>query len=182
MNTTDHTYNFAAWCTGAAVLVQRGSCPFATKAENAERAKAAAVLVINSDDGMLVLKAQTPKSLCRAVAMRLAASPDCMYMDLNNTEAEAITMLPVVSVSKQTGLELKEAAQQNDTIALWTPYYSSFDFNVILLWVMAIGTFVLAGIWAGNDSFGTEHSYLQAQDDSEVVTQMSFQAKHIRIA
>ena len=182
MNTTDHTYNFAAWCTGAAVLVQRGSCPFATKAENAERAKAAAVLVINSEDGMLVLNAQTPKSLCRAVAMRLAASPDCMYMDLNNTEAEAITMLPVVSVSKQTGLELKEAAQQNDTIALWTPYYSSFDFNVILLWVMAIGTFVLAGIWAGNDSFGTEHSYLQAQDDSEVVTQMNFQAKHIRIA
>ena len=54
MNTTDHTYNFAAWCTGAAVLVQRGSCPFATKAENAERAKAAAVLVINSDDGRLV--------------------------------------------------------------------------------------------------------------------------------
>lgn len=128
--------------TGAAVLVQRGSCPFATKAENVRRAKAAAVLVINSD-------------------------ADCMYMDLNNTEAEAITMLPVVSVSKQTGLELNEAAQQNATIALWMPYYSSFDFNVILLWVMAIGTFVLAGLWAGNDSFGTEHSYLQVQDDSE---------------
>ncbi|KAL0029595.1 hypothetical protein WJX79_006932 [Trebouxia sp. C0005] len=127
--------------TGAAVLVQRGSCPFATKAQNVQRANAAAVLVINSDD-------------------------DCMYMDLNNTEVEAITM-PVVSVSKQTGVELEEAAQKHATIALWMPYYSSFDFNVILLWVMAIGTFVLAGVWAGNDSFGTEHSYLQAQDDSE---------------
>ena len=59
MITTDHTYNFAAWCAGAAVLVQRGSCPFATKAENAQRAKAAAVLVINSDDGRLILKAHT---------------------------------------------------------------------------------------------------------------------------
>ncbi len=103
-------------------------------------------------------------------------------MDLNNTEAEAITMLPVVSVSKQTGLELKQAAQQNATIALWMPYYSSFDFNVILLWVMAVGTFILAGIWAGNDSFGTEHSYLQAQDDSEVVTRTNFHAKHGKIA
>jgi len=114
--------------------------------------------------------------------MRLASSTDCMYMDLNVTETEAITMLPVVSVSKQTGLELEEAAQQNATIALWMPYYSSFDFNVILLWVVAIGTFILAGIWAGNDSFGTEHSYLQAQDDSEVVTKIYFHAKHIKIA
>ncbi len=62
------------------------------------------------------------------------------------------------------------------------PYYSSFDFNVILLWVMAIGTFIMAGIWAGNDSFGTEHSYLQAQDDSEVVTRKNFHAKQIQIA
>ena len=104
-----------------------------------------------------------------------------MYMDLNNTEVEAITM-PVVSVSKQTGVELEEAAQKHATIALWMPYYSSFDFNVILLWVMAIGTFVLAGVWAGNDSFGTEHSYLQAQDDSEVVTRIRFHAKRIKLA
>ncbi len=164
------------------MLVQRGSCPFATKAENVQLAKAAAALVINSDDGTLLLNAHTPKLLCRAVAMRLASLTDCMYMDLNNTEAEAITMLPIVSVSKQTGLELTEAAQQNATIALWMPYYSSFDFNVILLWVMAIGTFILAGIWAGNDSFGTEHSYLQAQDDSEVVTRTNFHAKHGKIA
>ena len=50
------------------MLVQRGSCPFATKAENVQRAKAAAVLVINSDDGTHLLSPHTPKSLCRAVA------------------------------------------------------------------------------------------------------------------
>jgi hypothetical protein len=37
------------------VLVQRGSCAFATKAKNVQHAKAAAVLVINSDDGTLLL-------------------------------------------------------------------------------------------------------------------------------
>ncbi len=93
---------------------------------------------------------------------------DCMFMDLNITEAEATALMPVLSVSKETGLELNEAVQQHASVALWMPYYSSFDYNVLLLWLMAVGTFILAGMWAGNDSFGTEHSYLQSQDDQEV--------------
>lgn len=36
---------------GSAVLIQRGSCPFAVKAANAENANAAAALIVNSDDG-----------------------------------------------------------------------------------------------------------------------------------
>lgn len=104
---------------------------------------------------------------------------DCVYMDLNVTEAEAKAMLPVVSISKQTGLELEAAAQQNATVALWMPDYSSFDFNVVVLWMMAVGTFILAGMWAGSDSSGTEHSYLKSQDASEVVPAVSFHMKHL---
>ena len=85
------------------------------------------------------------------------------------TEGEAADLLPIVSVSNKDGVELEAAALQSETVALWMPYYSSFDFNVLLLWVMAVGTFILAGMWAGNDSCGSEHSYLKALDDQEVL-------------
>lgn len=37
---------------GSAILVQRGSCPFGIKAQHLQQAKAAAMLVANTDDGM----------------------------------------------------------------------------------------------------------------------------------
>ena len=87
------------------------------------------------------------------------------------TEADINALPPIVSVSKGTGVKLAQASQQHATIAIWLPYYSSFDFNVLLLWVMAVGTFLAAGLWAGSDSLGSEHSYLKA-DDQQVKSVM----------
>ena len=111
---------------------------------------------------------------------------DCMFMDLNMTQAELNALPPVVSVSKGAGLQLEEASQQNETIALWLPHYSSFDFNVVLLWIMAVGTFVVAGIWAGHDSVGNEHAYLKAEGSQEVcmlrIIQLAYLSQHISVA
>lgn len=93
---------------------------------------------------------------------------DCMFMDLNMTQVELDALPSVVSVSKDVGMNLAAASQQNATVALWLPYYSSFDLNVVLLWIMAVGTFVVAGIWAGHDSIGDEHAYLKAEGSQEV--------------
>lgn len=93
---------------------------------------------------------------------------DCMFMDLNMTQVELDALPSVVSVSKDVGMKLAAASQQNATVALWLPYYSSFDLNVVLLWIMAVGTFVVAGIWAGHDSIGDEHAYLKAEGSQEV--------------
>ena len=91
-----------------------------------------------------------------------------MFMDLNMTQVEFDALPAVVSISKDSGLQLAEASQQNATIMLWLPHYSSFDFNVVLLWVMAVGTFIVAGIWAARDSTGNEHAYLKAEGNQEV--------------
>lgn len=93
---------------------------------------------------------------------------DCIFMDLNMTQIELDDLPPVVSVSRDSGSQLIEASQQNATIALWLPHYSSFDFNVVLLWIMAVGTFVAAGLWAGHDSTGNEDAYLKAEGNQEV--------------
>lgn len=93
---------------------------------------------------------------------------DCMFMDLNMTQVELDALPAVVSVSKRSGLQLVEASQQNATVVLWLPHYSSFDFNVVLLWIMAVGTFIVAGIWAAHDSTGNEHAYLKAEGNQEV--------------
>ncbi|KAL3137714.1 hypothetical protein ABBQ38_004981 [Trebouxia sp. C0009 RCD-2024] len=92
---------------------------------------------------------------------------DCMFMDLNMTQVQLDALPPVVSVSKVAGLQLAEASQHNATITLWLPHYSSFDFNVVLLWIIAVGTFVVAGIWAGRDSLGDEHAFLKADGSQE---------------
>lgn len=84
------------------------------------------------------------------------------------TQVQLDALPPIVSVSKVAGLQLAEASQQNATITLWLPHYSSFDFNVVLLWVMAVGTFIMAGIWAGRDSIGDEHAYLKPDGSQEV--------------
>ena len=89
-------------------------------------------------------------------------------MDLNMTQVELDVLPPVVSVSKDSGVQLTEASQQNATVVLWLPHYSSFDFNVVLLWIMAVSTFIVAGIWAGHDSTGDEHAYLKAEGSQEV--------------
>lgn len=91
-----------------------------------------------------------------------------MFMDLNMTQVELDSLPPVVSISKDSGLQLIEASQQNETVALWLPNYSSFDFNVVLLGIMAVGTFVLAGLWAGHDSIGHDDAYLKAEGNQEV--------------
>ena len=93
-----------------------------------------------------------------------------MYMDLNATEGELAALLPVVSISKQTSQTLKKAAASGAAVAVWLPQYSSFDFNAILLWIIAVGTFLLAGVWAGNDSYASEDSYLKSPHDAEVST------------
>ena len=80
------------------------------------------------------------------------------------TEAGIDALPVIVSVFKETGMKLAKALQQHATIAIWLPYYSSFDLNMLLLWGMAVGTFILAGLWAGSDSLGSEHSYLKAGD------------------
>ena len=91
-----------------------------------------------------------------------------MFMDLNMTQVELDALPPVVSVSRDSGLQLVEASLQNVTVALWLPHYSSFDFNAVLLWIMAVGTFVVAGLWAGHDSTGNEQAYLKAEGNQEV--------------
>ena len=95
---------------------------------------------------------------------------DCMFMDLNMTTSELDALPSIVSVSKEAGVQLAEASRNNGTVSLWLPYYSKFDFNVLLLWIMAVGTFIAAGLWAGHDSVGAEHSYLKANGDQQVLT------------
>ena len=93
---------------------------------------------------------------------------DCMLMDINMTQVELDALPPVVSISRESGLQLLEASQQNATVTLWLPHYSSFDFNVVVLWIMAVATFLVAGLWAGHDSTGNEQAYLKAEGNQEV--------------
>lgn len=72
-------------------------------------------------------------------------------MSLKESEIDPDNQLMLVSVTRQAGVQLRQAALKGATVSVWLPHYSSFDFNVVLLWAIAVGTFVLAGICAAND-------------------------------
>lgn len=74
-----------------------------------------------------------------------------MFMSLDDTKLDPDNQLMLVSISRQAGTELRDAAAEGALVSVWLPDYSTFDFNVVLLWIIAVGTFALAGICAAND-------------------------------
>lgn len=184
------------------MLAQRGSCSFATKATHASQANAAALLISSEAPGELPCVSH---SLCLYKKITSCISQllldflllmlsltcrqwvaDCMYMDLNMTGAELAALLPVISITKEASIALQDAASKGAAVAVWMPQYSRFDFNAVFLWGMAICTFILAGLWAGNDLLSSD-SFMTGLDDAEVDCQflpckMSAQSiKHIAI-
>lgn len=90
-------------------------------------------------------------------------------MSVNETQTDPEHQVILVSIPKQAGILLAQSAAAGTTVSVWLPDYSSFDFNVVLLWVVAVGTFTLAGICAANDYKGAD-----AAVNDEVHTQPSW--------
>jgi Zn-dependent M28 family amino/carboxypeptidase len=94
--------DFAGTPAGAVVLAQRGTCPFLEKSENAKRAGAAAVIIVNTDD--------TP---------------------LSATLGDATEILPTTSVSRSVGTALTARAGQPVALTLDTRITRTPSRNVI---------------------------------------------------
>lgn len=72
-------------------------------------------------------------------------------MSLDAKQLDPARLPALVSISMATGQQLIQAAADRATVSVWLPDYSSFDPNAILLWIVAVATFTVAGIVAGND-------------------------------
>ncbi|KAB1214359.1 Signal peptide peptidase-like 4 [Morella rubra] len=111
--------------TGEVILVHRGNCSFTTKANNADNARASAILIINYHTELF-------KMVCEA----------------NQTDVDI--SIPVVMLPQDAGVNLEKYLQNNSTVSvqLYSPLRPLVDIAEVFLWLMAVGTILCASYWS----------------------------------
>ncbi|GMP78256.1 hypothetical protein CsSME_00034261 [Camellia sinensis var. sinensis] len=110
--------------SGSFALSTRGDCDFMTKAEVAQSAGAAGLLVINDGEDLLEM-----------------SCPDNHIANIT---------IPVVMISKSGGVAINKSMTSGKRVelTLYSPDRPIVDVSVVLLWLMAVGTIVCASLWS----------------------------------
>ncbi|XP_047982141.1 signal peptide peptidase-like 2 isoform X2 [Salvia hispanica] len=118
---------------GSIALVLRGDCDYTTKARVAQEGGSAALVMINTEDGL-------PKMGCANITM-------------------LSIKIHVITVSKSAGLDLKKSITDGIQVELliYSPNRPIVDYSVVFLWMMSVGTVVSATLWS--DIVGSEEYY-----------------------
>ncbi|PIN17943.1 Mannosyl-oligosaccharide 1,2-alpha-mannosidase [Handroanthus impetiginosus] len=110
--------------SGSIALALRGECDFTTKAKIAQEGGAAALVVINTQEGL-------------------------MEMGCSNDTALNIS-IPVITISESGGEELNKSMADGMKVELllYSPTRPIVDYSVVFLWLMSIGSIVTASLWS----------------------------------
>ncbi|MEW5316705.1 MAG: hypothetical protein WDW38_008057 [Sanguina aurantia] len=122
--------------TGAVVVVLRGNCSFAQKAEVVQRANGSAMLLYDNIPGCVTM----------------GSSED----DANTTSGITI---PLISITQAAGQRLVAAATMSGgggaavewSVTLQPAVLPSFDGSAVILWVVAIATVIVGSLWSGSE-------------------------------
>ncbi|XP_024954181.2 signal peptide peptidase-like 2 isoform X2 [Citrus sinensis] len=126
----------ASKLSGSIALSMRGDCAFTTKAEVAQAAGAAALVVINDEE-------------------------DLYKMVCSENDTALNISIPVLMIPKSRGDALNKsiADKQRVELLLYAPNRPDVDFAVIFLWMMAVGTIIAAALWSLLTSEQTDERY-----------------------
>ncbi|KAL5859688.1 hypothetical protein ACOSQ4_000984 [Xanthoceras sorbifolium] len=111
--------------TGEAILVYRGKCSFTTKANIAEGAGASAILIVNN-------RTELFKMVCEA----------------NETDVDI--SIPALMLPQDAGATLENFIKNSSSVSvqLYSPRRPLVDVAEVFLWLMAVGTILLASYWS----------------------------------
>ncbi|PPD94305.1 hypothetical protein GOBAR_DD08677 [Gossypium barbadense] len=110
--------------TGEVILVHRGNCSFTVKANVAEEAGASAILIINNQTELF-------KMVCES-------------------DADVNIKIPAVMLPQDAGSNLENYINNNTrvSVAFYSPKRPAVDIAEVFLWLMAVGTILLASYWS----------------------------------
>ncbi|KAG5041926.1 Signal peptide peptidase-like 2B [Glycine soja] len=111
--------------TNEIILVHRGKCSFTTKANIADEAGASAILIIN-------YRTELFKMVCE------------------ENETDVDIGIPAVMLPQDAGLTLERHIENksNVSIQLYSPLRPLVDVAEVFLWLMAVGTILIASYWS----------------------------------
>eukprot|EP00898_Chlorokybus_atmophyticus_P003395 jgi/Chlat1/4056/Chrsp26S04104 len=134
---------------GRAAIVTRGNCSFVQKAANMQRAGAKALLVANNE----------------TVAFAMGFS--CNSSDA--VAADSVTIPAVLLPSDDAEALMELVSTGKTTVAIYSPHRSVLDVSAVLLWLIAVGTVVLACVWAASEhtQFSRSGHQRLKQDESD---------------
>ncbi|XP_037458510.1 signal peptide peptidase-like 2 isoform X1 [Triticum dicoccoides] len=124
-NPPDLCSNSTSKLTNSIALVARGGCPFTAKAEFAQAAGAAGLVIINDDEELY-------KMVC------------------GDNDTSLNVTIPVVMVPHSAGKNLKDLLDHGAKVEvqLYSPNRPVVDLSACFLWLMAVGTIVCASLWS----------------------------------
>lgn len=124
-NPSDCCANLSSKLSNSIALAKRGNCTFTNKAEVAELGGAAGLLVINEDE-------------------------DLYKMTCATNETSLNVSIPVVMIPKSAGQSFIDSLSTGGRVdvLLYSPNRPVVDFSEIFLWLMAVGTIVVASLWS----------------------------------
>ncbi|KAJ0969155.1 hypothetical protein J5N97_022032 [Dioscorea zingiberensis] len=107
-------------------IAKRGECEFTFKANIAESGGAAALIVINDDDGL-----------------------QDMVCAENQTSLNI--RIPVIMIPKSSGEDILDSLADGKTVEalIYAPKRPLITSSVIVLWLIAVGTLTCASLWSG---------------------------------
>ncbi|KAF7810305.1 signal peptide peptidase-like 2 [Senna tora] len=110
---------------GDVIMVDRGNCTFTTKANNAEKANASAILIINNQKELY----------------KMVCEPDETDLDIH---------IPAVMLPQDAGTRLEKMLMSTSSVSvqLYSPRRPAVDVAEVFLWVMAVGTILCASYWS----------------------------------
>ncbi|KAG5009188.1 hypothetical protein AAZX31_07G067100 [Glycine max] len=111
--------------TNEIILVHRGKCSFTTKANIADEAGASAILIIN-------YRTELFKMVCE------------------ENETDVDIGIPAVMLPQDAGLNLERHIKNNSNVSiqLYSPLRPLVDVAEVFLWLMAVGTILIASYWS----------------------------------
>ncbi|KAF7837091.1 signal peptide peptidase-like 3 [Senna tora] len=140
--------------SGSIALCARGTCDFTVKAAFAQSGGATGVLMLNDEPGLFEM-------VC----------PNGTKSDIS---------IPVVMISKSAGDTLKKmmTTGKKVEVLLYAPTRPLIDYSVAFLWLMSVGTVVLASLWSDitapeqtDDCYNEESSNAAAgKEEEEIVS------------
>ncbi|XP_022999873.1 signal peptide peptidase-like 4 [Cucurbita pepo subsp. pepo] len=111
--------------TGEVILVRRGNCSFTKKANIAENANASAILIINN-------------------------SKELFKMVCEENETDVTIGIPAVMLPQDAGDSIERNLKNHISVSvqLYSPLRPVVDVAEVFLWLMAVGTVLVASYWS----------------------------------
>ncbi|KAG6434702.1 hypothetical protein SASPL_106343 [Salvia splendens] len=128
---------------GSIALVLRGDCEYTTKARVAQEGGSAALVMINTEDGLPEMGCANITTL--SIKIHVITISKSAGLDLKKSITDGMKGQALLDVCGSPDLSVKIPRVE---LLIYSPNRPIIDYSVVFLWMMSVGTVVSATLWS----------------------------------